>query len=88
MAANVVKGAQHAIVAPDRQQRLSDQVESKVVARVGDLMGVSNQLPGAGENPVFLFLESLLCEVAASSESGGARDVAIWIHLEVDHDGS
>jgi len=45
MAAYVIESAQHAIVATHDQQRLSDQVESKVVAGIRNLTDVSYQLP-------------------------------------------
>src|SRR5204863_2649560 len=50
-----------------------------------DLVSMSHQLPGAGENAVLFFIESLFCEVTRSSQRGSARYVAVPVHLQVGH---
>jgi hypothetical protein len=54
VAAHVVKAAQDSVVAADEQQRFAHQLGREIVAGTGDLGGVTNHLPGAGEYLFFL----------------------------------
>jgi hypothetical protein len=47
--AHVVKAAQNSVAAAHEQQRLAHQFRREVVARTGDLAGVTNDLPSTGE---------------------------------------
>jgi hypothetical protein len=52
--AHVVKAAQNSVAAAHEQQRLAHQFRREVVARTGDLAGVTNDLPSTGEYFFFL----------------------------------
>ena len=54
MPAHVVKAAQNSVAAAHEQQRLAHQFRREVVARTGDLAGVTNDLPSTGEYFFFL----------------------------------
>ena len=56
MAANVIKAAENAVVAAGDEERLSDEVEGKVVAGASSLVNMADDLPGGCEEPgLFVF---------------------------------
>jgi hypothetical protein len=79
MAADVVEASENAVVAARDEERLSDEVEGKVVARARGLVHVADDLPGGGEEPVLFVLKSCWAEIKECGQSGSASDVAIGI---------
>src|SRR6202795_4552382 len=85
MAADIIKAAENAVVAASDEERLSDEVEGKVVAGARDLVHVADDLPGGGEEPGLFVLKSCWVEIKGCGQSGSAGDVVIGIQLKVRH---
>ena len=79
MAADVIKASQDAIVATHDEQRLSDEVEGKVVARARGLMHMTDDLPRGGEDPGLFLLVSCRTKIKGCRQGGSTRDVAIGL---------
>jgi hypothetical protein len=75
MAADVVQGAQFAVVAAHDEQRHAGNLGQRVVARLGDLPGVRHELPAAREDGGALGVGERRLRVAGRGqrERGGSR---------------
>jgi hypothetical protein len=74
-----MEASKNAVVAASDEERLSDEVESKVVAGARGLMNVADDLPGGGEEPGLFVLKSCWVEIKGCGQSGSASDVMICI---------
>lgn len=87
MTADVVEPAELLVGAANDKQRFADQLGGEVVARVGDLVVVSDHLPGAGEDLLFFQGGGGGIAIKKSGKSPGAGDVGIdvegmgWSHV-------
>jgi len=79
MPADVIKATENAIFAAGDEERLSDEVEGKVVAGARGLVRVADNLPGGGEEPGLFVFEGRGAEIQGCGQSGSARDVAIGV---------
>jgi len=79
MAADVMKASENAVVAAGDEERLSDQVEGKVVAGARGLVNMTDDLPGGCEEPRLFVLKGRRAEIEGCGQSGSASDVAIGI---------
>src|ERR1700687_3201780 len=76
MAANVIKAAENAVVAARDEERLSDEVEGKVVAGARGLVNVAGDLPGGGGEPGVFFLKRCWAEIKGGRQGGSTSDGA------------
>ena len=74
-----MEAAENAVVAASDEQRLSDEVEGKVVAGARGLVQVADDLPGGGEEPGLFVFKGRWAEIEGCGQSGSASDVAIGI---------
>src|SRR6202795_1531519 len=79
MAADVMEASKNAVVAASDEERLSDEVKGKVVARARGLAHVADDLPGGGEQPGLFVLKSGRAEIKRCGQGGSASDVAIGV---------
>jgi hypothetical protein len=79
MPANVIKASQNAVVAAGNEKRLSDEVESKVVAGICGLANMTDDLPGGSEDSGLLGFKGLRAEIDGCGQRGGASDVALRV---------
>ena len=77
MTADVVEGADLLIGFSNYEQRLADQLGSEVVPRIGDLVAMSDELPGAGEDAVAFLGGDIGVEVERCGKGRGAADVGV-----------
>src|SRR5215207_7188208 len=59
MAADVVKAAQLTVLTADRDDRFVEQIEAVVVAALGNIVAVADQLPAGAEDRALLQLEKI-----------------------------
>ena len=81
MAADVVKAAQNAVVAASDQERFSNEIESEIVARAGDLVNMTDDLPGGGKKPVLFVVVGCRIDVERCGQRGSAGNIAINIAI-------
>src|SRR5262249_22097042 len=63
MAADIVKAAHHAILAADGEGALPHHIEGHVVARLGDVADMADELPAAPEQLLLFDLQELGVEI-------------------------
>jgi len=77
MAADIVESAELLIGSANHEQWLADELSGEVTAGLGDLVAMSDELPGAGEDAVAFFSSDSGVEVERRGESRGAGDVGV-----------
>jgi hypothetical protein len=85
MAADVIKASQNAVIAAGDEERLSDEVEGKVIAGARGLVNMTDELPGGGEEFGLFLLQGCWAEIKGCGQSGSASNVAIGIQLKIRH---
>jgi hypothetical protein len=80
-----MKAAENAIFAACDQERLSDEVEGKIVAGVRGLVDMTDDLPGSREELGLFRLKSFRTKIERCRQRGSASDVAIGMYLKVRH---
>ena len=80
VAAHVVETVQGAVLRACQQDRLVDDGRGLEVARSGELVDVSHQLPGAGEDSVLLLLENRRVAVHRGRQGVGPSNLFFDLH--------
>jgi hypothetical protein len=88
MAADVIKTSKNAVLSANDEERLSDEIESKIVPRVCGLANMTDNLPGRGKELGFFGLKGFSAEIERRGQSGSASDVAIGMELKIRHERS
>jgi hypothetical protein len=69
MAANVIKAAEDAILAPGNEERLAQQIEREIVSGLSRLTDMADKLPGRRKKSFLFFFEVFRPKVKMCGES-------------------